>query len=111
MSIVIKAKRICKSSCRKILFVKNAQTYSLFSVYSNGNLTINFGWLKSQVQSELLMSYWQALQEIKGFQHIPLKEDFNYWPSVKWTDAFQAAEDMEKFQQVILGFRDQLAEL
>jgi hypothetical protein len=84
------------------------RVYSLFSVYSDGRLAVNFGWLKDHAPRELLERYWQELRSIPGFQRLHVRDDFNVWPSIKIVDAFRTPHDLATFKAAVQHFRDGL---
>ena len=92
-------------------FQNRNKTFSLFSVYSDSNLAINFGWLKDNTPHEVIADYWRRLQEIKGLRSLHVKDDFKCWPSMKVAEAFRSGDDLEKFKEIVLNFRDQITEL
>jgi len=92
-------------------YLKDARSYSMFSVYTDGKLAINFGWLREAVPPNLLTAFWKSLQEIDGMSEMHVREDFKSWPSVKIGEVCRTPEDIAKFKQSVLSFRDQIANL
>ncbi|MCL4464979.1 MAG: hypothetical protein M1401_00185 [Chloroflexi bacterium] len=58
-------------------YLRNGKTISLFSVYTNGYLTFNFGWLPTDVARQ----FYAGLVSVPQFANLP--DDFTKWPSVK----------------------------
>jgi len=90
--------------------MKNGQTVSLFSVFSDGRLQINFGWLRVKLPEGLLVQYRDSLRQIPTFRQLQVKEDFNTWPSLKLSAALPSTDDLAAFQKVILDLRDRVLE-
>lgn len=89
-------------------YIANKQTISIFSVYTNGVLTINYGWLTPRVPIEKLEQFHSSLTVLPGFGSIPA--DFNRWPSVRIEDVFLNKPDVfQKYKSVIEEFISQLS--
>ena len=86
--------------------MKNGQTVSLFSVFSDGRVQFNFGWLRERVSRELLEQYRDNLRQIPTLRQLQVKEDFNHWPSRKLSAAIPGPVELAAFQKVILDLRD-----
>jgi hypothetical protein len=92
-------------------YTKDNRNYSLFSVYTEGRLGINFGWFRENVPLELVAAFWNQLQGIGRLATMHVREDFKSWPNGKLNDLFPSSDDLDKFKQAILAFRDQIAAL
>ncbi len=60
-------------------YVKDGRTISVFSVYTNGKLSLNYGWSLPQAGNEMLKEFHRRITEIPTFRHIP--GDFSKWPT------------------------------
>ena len=88
-------------------YFQNGKTVSMFSVYTTGNITINYGWLSVLVDITLMQKLHKSLTVIHGFDQIPA--DFNRWPSVRIQDVFvNKPGELTQFKAVIEEFRNYL---
>jgi len=85
-------------------YLKDGKTISVFTVYTNGKLMLNYGWLLTQVGHEILEEFHKKLQEIPTFRQVPA--DFSKWPTIKITAAFK--ENIDKFKQVVRWLGDEV---
>lgn len=86
--------------------LRDDKIFSLFSVFSDGRLAINFGYLKHKIPTDFLATYRDSLRRIPSMNDLPMREDFNYWPTVRLIKALREPGDMEAFQQAVLALRD-----
>jgi hypothetical protein len=87
-------------------YLKDGKTISIFTIYTNGKLTLNYGWLVKPLQKETLEGFHNAIHEIPTFRQVP--SDFaNKWPAVK-LDAIKNPEYLEKFKGAVLWVRTQI---
>lgn len=87
-------------------FLKEGKTVSVFSVYTNGRLMLNYGWLSKQVEQETMEEFHKRINEIPSFRHIP--SDFSKWPSVKVIGALKNPENLKKFKQVVTWLKTEI---
>lgn len=87
-------------------FLKEGKTVSVFSVYSDGKISFNFGWLKLILPQDMVAAYRDGLRAIQGLSSLPMKEDYNYWPAVRLGGAFTSDEEIEAFERLVLGIGD-----
>lgn len=80
-------------------YLKGGRTISVFSVYTNGKLSLNYGWLSSQVGKEVLEEFHRRVTEIPTFRRIPA--DFSKWHTLRVADCFKNAEELQKFEQAV----------
>ncbi|MDR3576952.1 MAG: hypothetical protein P4L50_24065 [Anaerolineaceae bacterium] len=84
-------------------YLQNEKTVSMFSVYTTGNITINYGWLSTQVDIAIVQNMHKSLTAIPGFRQIPA--DFTRWPSVKTQEVFvNKPEALSQFKAAIEEF-------
>ena len=86
-------------------YLKNGKTVSVFTIYTNGKLQLNYGWLKNQISKEILEEFHKMIHEIPTLNHIPA--EFSKWPSVK-VNALMKTENREKFKKAVLWLKTQL---
>lgn len=87
-------------------YLKQGKTISVFTVYTNGKLTLNYGWLSGQITQEALQQFHQRISEIPTFRRIPA--DFSKWPALRIADAFKGLEEIQKFKQAVEWLRDKV---
>ena len=78
----------------------------MFSIYTSGKLTLNYGWLAKPLQKETLEGFHRAIHEIPTLRQIP--DDFvNKWPAVK-VDSLKNQEYLAKFKKAVLWVKTQI---
>jgi hypothetical protein len=80
-------------------FLKGKKTISVFTLYTDGRLTINYGWLSRQVPEHIIKDFHKRLIAIPGFSKIAA--DFTKWPSVPIAEAFNTDEAFSAFKNVV----------
>lgn len=80
-------------------YLKEGRTISVFTVYTNGKLSLNYGWLSPHLDNEIVEEFHRRITEIPTFRRIPA--DFSKWPTIKVADGFKNSEALEKFKQVV----------
>jgi hypothetical protein len=84
-------------------YLLDGKTVSIFSVYTNGDIIINYGWLSRQIDINLIEEFHHNLTKIETFAHTPA--DFTRWPSMKIIDVFpDQSEYLEKFKNLVEEF-------
>ncbi|MBC7223775.1 MAG: hypothetical protein H5T59_05820 [Anaerolineae bacterium] len=86
-------------------YLKDGRTLPVFSAYTNGRLSLNYGGLSEQVgNKEVLEEFHRRITEIPTFRGIPA--DFSRWPSVRSAEVFRDPEalTLEAFKQVVEWF-------
>ncbi|MDP3062855.1 MAG: hypothetical protein Q8O40_06560 [Chloroflexota bacterium] len=86
-------------------YVKGGRTISVFSVYTEGKLYLNYGWLVNQIPPDLLKEFHTRLTAISAFRNVP--EDFKKWPGVGFKTLFNN-EDFELFKSTVQWLGDRL---
>jgi len=86
--------------------MKEGQTISIFTVFSDGRLQLNFGWLRGKVPDAVLGLYRDGLHAISSFKDLKVKDDFNQWPTVKISRAFADEAHLKAFEDVVIDVRD-----
>jgi len=87
-------------------YLKEGKTISVFTIYTNGKLMLNYGWLFKPLRSETLEKFHELLHDIPTLRHIP-KDFANKWPSVK-VEALREPENLRKFKQAVLWLQTQV---
>lgn len=81
-------------------YLRNGKTVSVFSVYTNGTLTLNYGWLSTEVEKDLIEGFHEAIHRIPQLSKIPA--DFTKWPTVKVSDVFAGQpEALRAFKEAV----------
>ena len=92
---------------------KDGKRLSMFTVYTSGVLSINYGYLtgvSGQLDEATISKFHEALTAIPGFGHIPA-EFINRWPSMKVQEVFLGhPERLEQFKAAVEGFKKELAQ-
>lgn len=88
-------------------YLKESKTISVFTIYTDGKFTLNYGWLSTQLDQEIIEEFHRKIKEIPTFRKIPA--DFSKWPSIKVVDAFKDSENIEKFKQAVHWLRDMVS--
>ena len=87
----------------ELVYQINGKTVSMFSVYTSGQIFLNYTWLASQVDAAMIQGFHKAITAIPGFDHIPA--DFNKWPSVKIENVFlNKPTALAQFKEVVEEF-------
>ena len=87
-------------------FIRDGETFSVFSVLTNGRLILNYGWLSNKVSQETMEGFHKRLQEIPTFKQIP--SDFSKWASIRIADAFKDSENIGRFEQVVIWLGNEI---
>nr|MBC7243976.1 hypothetical protein [Chloroflexota bacterium] len=80
-------------------YIKEGKTISVFTVYTNGRLALNYGMLLLQVGKEVLEEFHRRITEIPTFRHVPAV--FSKYPTIRVADGFKGSEELEKFKQAV----------
>ena len=78
----------------------------MFTIYTNGRLSLNYGWLSTQIDKETMEEFHKLIHQIPLLEDIPT--DFSKWPTIKVADAFTNQESIEKFKEAVLWLRDSI---
>ena len=82
-------------------YMRDSETISIFSIHTNGRITLNYGSLSQKISSQTMEEFHRRIQEIPPLNTVP--DDFSKWPSVK-IEKF-TSEDMEKIKYTILWLK------
>ena len=81
-------------------YLLNGKTVSVFSVYTSGRLTVNYGYLSVSLNSDAMQWLHQALTAIPTFQNIP--PDLKHSPSIQIEQSLaKRGQDFEQFKAVV----------
>ncbi len=86
-------------------YLSEGKTISVFTIYTNGKLTLNYGWMKTQLPMETLEGFHKKIHEIPSLQQIAA--DFSKWTSVK-VDTLIETENRENFKNAVLWLKMQI---
>ena len=87
-------------------YLREGKTISVFTVYTNGKLQLNYGWLLQRISTDVLEQFHRMISEIPTFSRIP--DDFSKWPNLAIADAFRGPEEIQKFKQAVEWLRDEI---
>jgi hypothetical protein len=87
-------------------YLVEGKTISVFTVYTNGRLTLNYGWLSPQIARATLEEFHHKLTEIPAFRRV--RPDFSKWPSLKASEAFRDAQDIDGLEQAITWLHEEI---
>lgn len=87
-------------------YLKEGKTISVFTIYTNGRLSLNYGWLSTQIDKETMEEFHKLIHQIPLLEDTPT--DFSKWPTIKVADAFTNQESIEKFKEAVLWLRDNI---
>ena len=85
-------------------YLPQGRTVSVFTVYTDGSLMLNLGWLSKQVDQETLERFHGRVSEIPPFSQIPA--DFSKWPRVWVAEALGESAQLDEFKQAVLWLWD-----
>jgi len=88
-------------------YLREGKTVSVFTVWTDGNLVLNYGWLVRRVETRHLEEFHHSVTAIPTLAGIPL--DLTKWPSVRILDAFVGyPEALEAFKAAVLGLGEKI---
>jgi len=87
--------------------MREGKAISIYTVFSDGRIQFNFGWLRSRVPDRTLVYYRDGLRAIPNLKGLSVREDFNQWPTVRVSKAFISDEDLTAFERVVDEVRNQ----
>jgi len=80
-------------------YLREGKTISVFTIFTNGKLQLNYGWLSKQISTDVLEQFHHRISEIPTFKRIPA--DFSKWPNLQIVDAFRGPEEIQEFKQTV----------
>lgn len=84
-------------------YIKDEKTVSIFSLFTDGTLVINYGHFSKSIDENLMDEFHQRLCTLPGFGKIP--GDFLKFPSVKVDQVFLGKpESVQKFKEIVEDF-------
>ena len=87
-------------------YLKEGKTISIFTIFTNGRITLNYGWLSRQVDEATLQTFHEKITSISSFKQVPA--DFTKWPSLKVSDSLSGSENLNKFKDAILWLHKEI---
>jgi hypothetical protein len=85
------------------LLERDGKTGSVFSIFTNGALTINFGYMEKIFSAGEVTAFRQGLSTISTFGNILSSP--NYYYTVKISSVFPKQEYVERFQEIVLRLK------
>jgi len=87
-------------------YLRQGKTYSVFTIYTNGTLMLNFGSLSDKMDHESLEQFHKKITGIPAFRRI--RADFSKWPSISVVDAFKNSEEIDEFKEAVQWLEDRI---
>lgn len=84
-------------------YLPDGVTASVFSIFTDNHLYINYGSLNDRFEKSILEAFHKKLTSIDSFKNIP--PDFKKWPSFKISEAFPTNNEVEQFKMVVEELR------
>lgn len=85
-------------------FLQGKKTISVFTLYTDGRLMLNYGWLSPQIGEKLMNEFHDRIVSISSFSKVP--GDFTKWPSLNLAGAFPSEKELTEFRNAVEGLRD-----
>lgn len=83
-------------------YLKDGKTVSVFSIYTSGYLCLNYGWLSSQVDQDIIEEFHNSIHNIRSFRNIPA--DFSKWHNITIDEAFlKQANTVDQFKAAVVA--------
>lgn len=80
-------------------YLKEEETISVFTIYTNGKLMLNYGWMRNQLPTEVLKEFHEMIVKIPTLSHIPA--DFSKWHTLG-VDSLLDRDNLDKFKNAVL---------
>jgi hypothetical protein len=80
-------------------YVWEGHTVSVFSVYSDGMMSINHGYLTKQLERSEVEAFHEKLKKLKSFSNLEYREAG--FPTVRVADI--STQDVEAFEKLLIG--------
>lgn len=91
-------------------YLREGKTISVFTIDTNSNLILNYGWLSTQIDKETIDDFHNLIHEIPSFKRIPA--DFSKWPSIKVAGAFlNQPENIKRFKEAVVWLGNKVRSL
>jgi hypothetical protein len=87
-------------------YLRDGKTFSVFTIYTNGRLVLNYGVLSDRLDQESLEEFHRRITKLPGFRRV--RADFSAWPSVRLADAFRDSDEVEEFKQAVHWLRNRI---
>jgi len=87
-------------------YLLEGKTISVFTIYTNGKLMLNYHFLSPQIPEELMREFHERLHQISSLSRIP--SDFTKFPSIRVIEAFADSENLKNFKTTIKWLGEQL---
>lgn len=80
-------------------YLREDQTVSVFTVYTNGEFKLNYGYLSRQIEPETLEQFHEKLTQIPTFRQVPT--DFSKWHRLDLSEVLSVPEDVARFREAV----------
>jgi len=76
------------------------KTVSVFTIYTDGILVINYQWLSTAIEESTIQEFHETITKLPGFENIPA--DFQKFPTIRIDDVFTNRPDsIVTFKQAV----------
>jgi hypothetical protein len=80
-------------------YLKAGKLVTVFSVYTNGNLSLNYGALAGQIDKPILEKFHKSIIAVPGLGNLP--GDFDRWPSVRISELVRQPDSLVRFTEAV----------
>ncbi len=87
-------------------YLKKGRIVSVFTITSDGFLTLNYNKLSQQAGEETVQEFHKMLKDIPSFKQLP--DEINGWPTIKVSSAFKTSSDVEQFKKAVSWLEDKI---
>jgi len=85
------------------LFEREGITGSIFSVYSDGNFSVNFGYMSKIFTTEEVSTFRKNLSEIPRFSNVTDEEKYYFYFDIE--TAFKESQILTQFQEQVISLK------
>lgn len=86
-------------------YLKGGKTLSIFTVFTNGKLQLNYGWLSTVIPDHIMRELHTRITQISAFRTVP--PDFTKFPTLLLADVSRSPENIAAFKQAVKWLREQ----
>jgi len=79
--------------------LEKGKVVSVFSVYSNARVVLNYGWLSTAVPADVMRGFHDRVVAIPSFSRVAA--DFGKWPSLSLPEAFGPSGALDQFKGAV----------
>ncbi|MBU0495126.1 MAG: TIGR02391 family protein [Chloroflexi bacterium] len=87
-------------------YLRDGKTFSVFTIYTNGKLGLNYGALSGKLDHESLEQFHAKLTSIPAFKRV--RADFSKWPSISLAGALEKPKEREEFKDAVCWLKSRI---